>query len=80
MTSRADEQIIGNARPLRVVAMLGFAEIREHLEPVDAPSVLNLFADSMAEKPTGMSSWDHALLKSMYRIDAAPLSQASEIG
>ncbi len=61
------------------VAMLGFSEIREHLEPVDAPSVLNLFADSMAEKPTGMSSWDRAFLKSLYRVDAVPLSQASEI-
>jgi hypothetical protein len=61
------------------IAMLGLAEIRANADVADAPSILHLFARSENERPAGLSAWDEAFLKALYRTEHADKQQLAEI-
>jgi len=48
-------------------AMVGLAEIQLDADAGSAPTILRLFSASDEAKPTGLSTWDTALLKALYR-------------
>jgi hypothetical protein len=60
------------------IAMVGLAEIRVDSDPRDAPSILGLFQPS-GPRPSGMTSWDEALLKALYATDQSSVLQISNI-
>jgi hypothetical protein len=49
------------------IAMVGLAEIRVDAKTGDAPTILHLFTDSANAPALGMSAWDTAYLKALYR-------------
>jgi hypothetical protein len=59
-------------------AMVGFAQIREHADPADAPTILGLFG-SGTPRPRGLSSWDLSFLRSLYRVEPGSVTQLIEI-
>lgn len=61
------------------VAMIGLAQIRRNSDLRDAPTILRLFADTDATRPQGLSSWDQALLKALYDVNAGSVTQLAEI-
>lgn len=49
------------------VARIALAQTRLPAVPNDAPSILNLFADSAnKERETDLTAWDRAYLKALY--------------
>ncbi|HEX4242569.1 MAG TPA: hypothetical protein VHZ53_14265 [Steroidobacteraceae bacterium] len=60
------------------IAMTGLAEIRIDADPGSAPSILSLFEPS-GKHPPGLTSWDQALLESLYATDQASVLQISNI-
>jgi hypothetical protein len=61
------------------IAMLGLAEIRANADVADAPSILHLFSRSENERPNGLSTWDQAFLKALYRTEHTDRQQLAEI-
>lgn len=61
------------------IAMLGLAEIRANADVADAPSILHLFSRAESERPTGLSAWDEAFLKALYRTEHTDNQQLAEI-
>ena len=61
------------------MAVTGLAEIREDAEPGSAPTILHLFGDTSAARPTGLSSWDQAFLKALYTTKQENVMQLDEI-
>ena len=61
------------------ISMIGLAQIRESARPGDAPTILQLFAESGAARPAGLSPWDQAFLKGLYATDPQMVTQISEI-
>lgn len=49
------------------VAMVSLAQINAEAEPTAAPSILNLFSSSVENTPMGMTAWDEAYLRGLYR-------------
>lgn len=61
------------------VAMIGLAEVRLDANMGDAPSILQLFKASRHIPAPGLSSWDQAFLKALYRTRHADPDQLGEI-
>jgi hypothetical protein len=61
------------------IAMLGLAEIRASADAADAPSILHLFSRSENERLAGLSAWDEAFLKALYRTEHTDRQQLAEI-
>jgi hypothetical protein len=61
------------------IAMLGLAEIRATADVADAPSILHLFSRAEIARPTGLSAWDEAFLKALYRTEHTDRQQLAEI-
>lgn len=61
------------------VAMIGLAEIRSDPALREAPTILNLFAETGTARPLGLSSWDQAFLRSLYATDLEKVTQLSDI-
>lgn len=61
------------------IALSGLAEIRPDAQTADAPTILHLFSASAGERPPGLSAWDAAFLKALYRTDHADRQQLEEI-
>jgi len=49
------------------VAMISLAQINADAEPSAAPSILNLFSSPVDATPLGMTAWDEAYLRGLYR-------------
>lgn len=60
-------------------ALVGLAEIRADAAVGSAPSILRLFSSSPADRPAGLSAWDAALLKALYRAAATSRTQRPQI-
>lgn len=61
------------------IAMVGFAEVRLGEDVGSVPSVLNLFGGEGKAVPAGLSEWDEALLKALYRTEHSDKQQLSEV-
>lgn len=61
------------------IALSGLAEIRPDAQAADAPTILHLFSGSATDRPPGLSGWDAAFLKALYRTDHADRQQLEEI-
>jgi hypothetical protein len=61
------------------IAMLALAEIRANADVADAPSILHLFSRSENDRPAGLSAWDEAFLKALYRTEHTDRQQLAEI-
>jgi hypothetical protein len=57
---------ISNGQLSAYIAMVGLAEIRVNPKLGDAPTILQLFADSAIPPPPGLSLWDEAYLNALY--------------
>jgi hypothetical protein len=60
------------------VAMIGLVQIRRNANPGDAPTILNLFANT-GPRTQELSRWDQAFLRSLYATDPESGLQLSEI-
>jgi hypothetical protein len=60
------------------LGMIGFAQLRPDSDIGSAPSILHLFAKSQAPPPA-LSSWDKALLKSLYATSPGDSMQLLKI-
>jgi hypothetical protein len=60
------------------VAMAGLVQIHPEANVIDAPSILNLFAQP-ANAPAGLTSWDEAFLKGAYRSRNTDKAQIAAI-
>ena len=61
------------------IAMIGLAEIRADPQVADAPTILHLFSRAENERPAGLSTWDEAFLKALYRTEHTDKQQLAEI-
>jgi hypothetical protein len=61
------------------VAMVGLAEIKIDAQASDTPSILQLFTHSETPAPAGLSAWDEAFLKGLYRTEHLDQRQISAI-
>jgi hypothetical protein len=61
------------------IAMAGFAEVRLGENVGSVPTVLNLFNADAKTVPPGLSEWDEALLKALYRTEQTDKSQLNEL-
>jgi len=61
------------------IALTGLAEIRADAQATDAPTILHLFSAVENDRPAGLSAWDAAFLKALYRTDHADRQQLQEI-
>jgi hypothetical protein len=60
------------------VGMVGLAQIRPEANVADAPSILNLFADT-SKAPPGLTTWDESFLKAVYGTRITDRAQLAEI-
>ena len=60
-------------------AMVGLAEIQNDAAVENTPTILRLFSPSADAVPTGLSTWDSALLKGLYNTDSRWKMQRSQI-
>jgi hypothetical protein len=60
------------------VAMLGLVQIHPQANVIDAPTILNLFAQP-ANAPAGLTSWDEAFLKATYQSRNTDKAQIAAI-
>ena len=60
------------------VGMVGLAQIRPEANVTDAPSILNLFADT-SKAPPALTAWDEAFLKAVYGTRITDRAQLAEI-
>jgi hypothetical protein len=61
------------------VSMVGLAELRSDPKLGGAPTILSLFSTSGQEPPAGLTAWDEAYLKALYRTSHADKMQLAEI-
>ena len=62
------------------IGMIGLAQPNLDSDVQGAPTILSLFADSAAtDRQQGLSEWDYAFLKGLYRTDQASPWQRSQI-
>ncbi len=61
------------------IAMVVLAEIRASADAANAPSILQLFSRPENERPAGLSPWDEAFLKALYRTEHTDRQQLEEI-
>lgn len=61
------------------VAMAGLTNVDPDANLGNAPSILQLFATSAANPPSGLSNWDAAFLKALYHSDPTSRTQRFEI-
>lgn len=61
------------------IAMTGLAPVRLKPSSGDAPTILQLFADTGAAKPASLSSWDQSFLSALYHTDPRSVMQINEI-
>jgi hypothetical protein len=61
------------------IAMVGLAEIRADADQADASTILHLFVSSESARPAGLSRWDQAFLKALYRTEHNDRQQLEEI-
>jgi hypothetical protein len=61
------------------VAMAGLTNVDLDAELGSAPSILQLFAHSTEDQPSGLSSWDAAFLKALYQSNPTSRTQRLEI-
>jgi len=60
-------------------AMVGFAELTGAIPPEDDPTILRLFETPPHAAASGLTDWDQAFLKSLYRIEQTSKLQRSQI-
>jgi hypothetical protein len=60
------------------VAMVGLVQIHPEADVIDAPSILNLFVQG-AKAPAGLTAWDAAFLKGVYRSRNTDKAQIAAI-
>lgn len=60
------------------VAMVGLAQIRPQANVKEAPSILNLFADS-GKAPPALTAWDESFLKAVYQTRITDKAQLAAI-
>jgi hypothetical protein len=61
------------------IGLVGLAEINFEKKPVDAPTILRLFEDSKESRPTEMTVWDKALLRTLYSTSQTDVMQVSQM-
>ena len=61
------------------VAMLGLAQVRSSPDIAATPSILNLFVESGADKPAGLTDWDQSFLKAVYETRQGNVTEVSQI-
>ena len=61
------------------IAMVGLAEVRADADLTDAPTILHLFSGPANDRPAGLSRWDQAFLKALYRTEQTDRQQLEEI-
>jgi hypothetical protein len=61
------------------ISMIGLAEVRLDAKMGDAPSILQLFSASGNIPPLGLSPWDQAFIKALYRTQHTDPTQLSAI-
>jgi hypothetical protein len=61
------------------VSLRGLAEINPEADTGGAPTILNLFRGTGSSSPPGLSAWDRALLRAVYRTPQKERRQLSEI-
>jgi hypothetical protein len=77
-----DTKRIGNANLGQVadyIALVGLAEVNLDSDLGNAPTILRIFGSSGDEKIPGLTSWDQALLRSMYRTPPRDATRLSEV-
>ena len=57
------------------VAMVGLAETEHNMDGSSAPTVLCLFLTPDRPAPSGLSAWDAAFLRALYRTDQRTVLQ-----
>ncbi|HEX3951555.1 MAG TPA: hypothetical protein VHW95_17000 [Steroidobacteraceae bacterium] len=60
------------------VAMIGLAQIRPEANVAEAPSILNLFADT-GKAPPSLTAWDESFLKAVYGTRITDRQQLAEV-
>jgi len=60
-------------------AMVGFAELTGAIPPEDDPTILRLFETPPHAAASGLTDWDQAFLKSLYRVEQTSKLQRSQI-
>jgi hypothetical protein len=61
------------------VAMVGLAEINPDANLGDAPTILNLFGANAGARSPGLTSWDQAILHSLYLMPRQDIQQVDEM-
>jgi hypothetical protein len=61
------------------IAMVSLTEVHQDADVGSAGSILRLFSDSAAGRPTGLSKYDEAYLRAMYHTDQRDKMQLSVI-
>jgi hypothetical protein len=61
------------------IAIVGLAQVRLDANMADAPSILQLFSTSGNTPPAGLSPWDLAFIKALYRTRHTDPAQLGEI-
>ena len=61
------------------VAMVGLAQVRTSPDIAATPSILSLFAEGGADKPTGLTDWDQSFLKAVYETREGNVTEVSQI-
>lgn len=62
------------------IAMVTLAQINPSAETETAPTILNLFDDGVAAKPTALTSWDLAYLRGLYASADTPRNTRQQEG
>jgi hypothetical protein len=62
------------------VAMVTLAQINPDAETEQAPTILNLFTEGAAQRPTQLTSWDLAYLRGLYESAENPRSTRQQEG
>jgi hypothetical protein len=61
------------------IAMVSFAKPDLEADLGKTDSILQLFAVEPANRPRGLTEWDHAFLRGLYRISYTPKNQRSSV-
>jgi hypothetical protein len=78
-TQRVRESGITYGQLAAYIAMVGLAELRSDPKTGAAPTILSLFSTSGKDRPTGLSLWDQAYLKTLYHTSHKDKMQLAEI-
>jgi hypothetical protein len=62
------------------IAMVTLAQINPEAETLEAPTILNLFTEGAAQRPTQLTSWDLAYLRGLYESADAPRNTRQQEG